>query len=153
MVSGYYKYNIDLPKTFENPPAVSVEVQGSNPSAAVQSIPHLITSVSNHDLSLQFAAPIPNDLYSVHVLAKPTGESQFRQTKTVSLKENLQQGVSSFTINYPEAFHAPPILSTSLESNQFIVPYLITESTESSFKVVFTSELPTDMVLHIHATR
>ena len=149
LVSGISQYNIDFPKTFESPPSVTLDLQGSGSVA----VPYLITNVTNQNYTVNFASNIPNDSYKIHTLAKPTGGASFRQTKTISLVEDLASGQSSFEITYPEAFVAPPILSTSLESENFIVSYLISESTTSSFKVSFVADLPEDAKLHIHATR
>lgn len=149
LISGVSQYNIDFPKTFENPPSVTLDLQGSGSGV----VPFLITNVTNQNYTVNFASHIPNDSYKIHTLAKPTGSASFRQTKTVSLIEDLVSGQSLFEITYPEEFVAPPILSTSLESENFIIPYLITESTTSYFKVAFTADLPEDAKLHIHATR
>lgn len=153
LISGISQYNIDFPKTFESAPSVSLELEVTTGDEVPQAIPYLVTNVTNYNYTVDFAGPIPNNFYKLHTLAKPTGDSSLGQTKTVSLVENLASGQSLFEIIYPEPFTAPPILSITLESSNFIVPYLITESTISSFKVLFTANLPEDSKLHIHATR
>jgi hypothetical protein len=153
LASGIKEYTIDFPKTFEEPPAVYTQTQGSGDIQNYFAIPSVITEITQRSYTVHFAAPIPNDSYKIHTLAKPTGEHSFRQTKTVSMIENLQSGQSSFKFNYPEAFEASPMLSTNLESDKFIIPYLITESNENFLEVLFVSELPADAKFHIHATR
>lgn len=153
LVSGVSNYQIDFPKTFQDPPSLSLCVEGSGAAAPLFSIPYVITNISEANFEVSFGAEIPNDTYKIHALAKPTGDSSFRQTKTVSLIENLTTGKLDFTINYPEAFSHAPVLSTTLESPNYIVPYIITEATKESFKLSLTSELPEEAKLHIHATR
>ena len=153
LVSGVSEYTIDFPKTFGSPPSVYTSTQGSGDNKNHIAIPSVITNITNHNFTVNFGAPIPNDTYKIHALAKPTGENSFRETKTISMVENLTSGESFFRIDYPQPFITNPILSTTLESESFIIPYLISSSNENFFEVTFVSELPADAKLHIHATR
>lgn len=152
LASGFATHNIDLPKTFQNPPSLLLSVEAEE-QEEVFAIPYVITNSSNSSYTVQFAAEIPNDSYKIHTLAKPTGESSYKQTKTVSLIEELQAGDSIFEISYPTPFNEVPVISATLESSEFIIPYLITESTNSSCKFLFAAPLPNTAKLHVAATR
>lgn len=147
--SGQSEYSINFPKTFESSPTISIALE--SPSSPI--IPYRISNISEFDYTINFDNPIPDESYKIHTVAKPIGESSFRQTKTVSMIKNLTAGSSSFSFNYPEAFVAPPILSLSLESDTFSLPFLITSNNNSSFSIEFDSNLPDSAKLHIHATR
>jgi len=149
IAAGNTEYNINFPKTFQSNPAVSVSLESSSGPA----IPYRISNVSAFDYTINFDTQIPNASYKIHTIAKPTGTSSFRQTKTLSMIKDLTVGQSTFSFDYTEAFVAPPALSLSLESDSFSIPFLIKSNTTSSFSIEFASNIPEAAKLHIHATR
>jgi len=91
--------------------------------------------------------------YSIYTLARPTGTSLLRQTKTLSFSQDLEAGLDTFNISFSESFEVPPIVSLGLETSGEIIPFSITSVNEQGFSVKFAAQIQTSTKLHIQATR
>lgn len=147
--SGQEEYDIDFPKTFESPPSLSISVQSSTGPF----VPHIISQVTEYNYKIKFSEALPNESYQIHTVAKPTGITSYRQTKTVSFTHDLSVGNRLFTVPFPESFLHPPMVAINLETNGTMIPYNIKSTSKDDFEIIFASDLSSEVKLHIHATR
>lgn len=149
LTAGSQQFSIDFPKTFAESPIVSVTLQTNGPH-----VPYSISSVSTTQYIVSFSSVLPDGFeYSIYTLARPTGTSTLRQTKTVSFSQDLTAGLDTFNISFPEVFEAVPIVSLGLETGGEIIPFSITSVNEQGFSVKFASEINPSTKIHIQATR
>lgn len=149
LITGSQQFTIDFPKTFAESPIVSVTLQTNGPSIA-----YSISNVSSTQYTISFSAALPTNFeYSVYTLARPTGTSLLRQTRTVSFVQDLEVGLNAFDIPFPEPFAVPPIVSLGLETSGEIIPFSIISVSEQSFSVKFAAQIQPSTKLHIQATR
>ena len=149
LTTGSRQFTIDFPKTFAESPIVSATLQTNGPH-----IPYSISSVSTTQYIVSFSSALPDGFeYSIYTLARPTGTSSLRQTKTVSFSQDLTAGLDTFNISFPEVFEAVPIVSLGLETGGEIIPFSIISVDEQGFSVKFASEINPSTKIHIQATR
>ena len=74
-----------------------------------------ISGVSNDSYSISFNSAIPNNNYSIKTKAAVTGDYSLHQTTTQSFREQIIEGSTEYTINYPSAFSKKPVISITLE--------------------------------------
>ena len=145
-------YKIDFPKTFGESPAVTVTLENDEGGPI---LPYMISGVNGHEYFINFGSNLLNDGYTIHTSARATGQSAVNKTTTQSFITELtpQAGKDIYEIFYPNQFHANPIISTALENEIEIMPYVISGISDSSYKVVFGRPLPNSCKIHTHAVR
>jgi hypothetical protein len=149
LTTGSRQFTIDFPKTFAENPIVSATLQTNGPH-----VPYSISSVSTAQYIISFSSELPTGFeYSIYTLARPTGTSLLRQTKTLSFSQDLEAGLDTFNISFSESFEVPPIISLGLETSGEIIPFSITSVNEQGFSVKFAAQIQTSTKLHIQATR
>lgn len=147
--AGSQKTTIDLPKTFEQQPVISVTLLTNGPN-----IPFTISSITESQFEISFVAALPENFdYSIDITARAQGSSMVRQTKTVAFSEDLTLNNSQFEISFPETFDVPPVLSLTTESEHEIIPFSIKSISTNSFSVQFSAKISSATKLHVQATR
>ena len=147
---GSSSYKIDFPKTFGQDPAVSVSLE-NNQGASIS--PYFISGVTQSDFYLNFGTVLGSDGYRVHTSVRPTGQSAVNKTTTQSFKTNLPPGKDSYEIFFPNSFHRPPVVSSTIETSNLIMPHLISGISQNSYHILFGSTLPITYKIHTHAVR
>lgn len=147
---GRDNHLIDFPKTFGSTPAVVVSIENNSDS---QIIPHVISGISPTQFSINFGNELPNEHYRLHINARPIGKSSLNKTTTQSFTTVLNQGSDMYEIFYPEAFHANPVISTTIETDDIVIPYIISGISQSSYHIIFGSNIKSDYKMHTHAVR
>ena len=112
LLSGQSNYIIDFPKTFGSIPTVHTTL---NNEGGGDILFFNISGVSNDSYSISFNSAIPNNNYSIKTKAAVTGDYSLHQTTTQSFREQIIEGSTEYTINYPSAFSKKPVISITLE--------------------------------------
>ena len=149
---GESTHNIDLPKTFQEPPSIFLTLEETDINNSISQFQYSLNNIKESSFEIAFPSPLMSDSINIHVLAKPKGVSSSAQTKTVSFIKDLNSGESSFQVDFPELFNDKPIISTSLEAS-FHQPYILQNTTIGNFQILFESGLQQNAKLHVHATR
>ena len=99
---------------------------------------------------------IDRDSFSqdVHVLNQGTYRKFYEgDDEAMIFKSNLISGQKDFVVSLPKTFHEDPVININLEhlSGQYIIPYIISESTSYDFKIKFAENI-SDEKFFIHTT-
>lgn len=150
LAAGSDSYKIDFPKTFGEPPAVtlSLEVDG-----ATKIIPYSISGVNTSEYYVNFDEALGSDAYKMHTSTRATGQSSTSKTTTQSFFTDLATGQDSYEINFPNTFHAAPTISNSLETEGPALLHLVSGVSENSFHILFGTQLKDPCRIHTHAVR
>lgn len=145
-------YKIDFPKTFGESPAVTVTLENNQGGPIV---PYIISGVNTHEYFINFGSDLLNDDYKIHTSVRATGQSAVNKTTTQSFITELspQVGKDIYEIFYPNQFHTNPVVSTALENQTEILPYIISGISDTSYKVIFGRPLIDSCKIHTHAVR
>lgn len=112
LLSGQSNYIIDFPKTFGSIPTVHATL---NNEGGGDVLFFNISNVSNDSYSISFNSAVPNNNYSIKTKAAVTGDYSLHQTTTQSFREQIIEGSTEYTINYPDTFSSKPVVSVTLE--------------------------------------
>ena len=145
MFGGTDEYLINFPKTFYNPPVLSVSVQDEKGGVIV---PYMISGVTSQQYNVIFSSILPSRRYKVHTTAMATGiESNREKTIQRSVTE-LPAGITSGNINFPFGFSAPPVVSLTIEGSRVMVPHHIRNVTKDSYDINFSTPIPSGFKVH-----
>ena len=151
LLQGGQSHKIDFPKTFDEPPVISVTLQNDSGGPI---IPFIISGVSETDYNINFGSNLPNADYQVQTTARATGDSSIHKTETQSFVSFLSGGTDSHEVLFPSAFSAPPSVSTSIETtSQQIIPYIISGVSTTSYHILFGANISAGYKVHTHAVR
>lgn len=145
-------YKINFPKTFGEKPSVTLSLENDQGGPIV---PYIISGINGHEYYVNFGSELLNDGYKIHTSARATGQSAVNKTTTQSFITEItpQANKDIYEIFYPNQFHANPVVSTALEHESTILPYVISGITSTSYKIVFGRELHDTCKIHTHAVR
>lgn len=146
---GQDRYQIDFPKTFGSPPVLSVGLQNDHGAPIV---PHMLSGVTESEYHLLFSTFLAHDTYIVHTTARPNVTSQFK-TITQSFTTDLAPGQDLHEIIFPQPFSVIPVVSPTIETDKYFIPFLVSGVTETSYFLKFGASVPTNYKIHTHAVR
>lgn len=149
IMGGQDRYQIDFPKTFGSTPVLSIGLQNDHGAPIV---PHMISGVTQSEFNLLFTTFLAHDTYIVHTTARPPKSSQYR-TVTQSFATDLVAGQDLHQIIFPEPFSVAPVVSATVETDKYLIPYLVSGVTEQSYFVKFGANTPANYKIHTHAVR
>lgn len=112
LLSGESNYTIDFPKTFGSTPTVHATL---NNEGGGDVLFFNISNVTSNSYSITFNSTVPNNNYYVETKAATTGDYSLHQTTTQSFREQIIEGNTEYTINYPDTFSTKPVVSVTLE--------------------------------------
>lgn len=152
LIGGENVYKIDFPKTFGENPSVTLAIENNQGGPIV---PYIISGVNTHEYFINFGSTLLNDDYKIHTSVRATGQSAVNKTTTQSFITELtpQPGKDIYEIFYPNQFHTNPVVSTALENQTEILPYIISGISDTSYKVIFGRPLIDSCKIHTHAVR
>ena len=149
IMGGQDKYQIDFPKTFGSAPVLSIGLQNDHGAPIV---PHMLSGVTESEYHLLFSTFLAHDTYIVHTTARPDKTSQFK-TMTQSFTSDLTPGQDLHEIEYPISFSVPPVVSATIETDKFFIPFLVSGVSETGYFIKFGANVPTNYKNHTHAVR
>jgi hypothetical protein len=147
---GSDNFYLDFPKTFGEKPALTLSLENSQGGPIV---PYMISDLNEFRFAVNFGSELQNDNYKLHINARPTGQSSANKTTTQSFATDIPEGVNSFEVQYPCSFHAIPSVSTVIESEGVMIPYLVSGVSRDSYHIIFSSLSKSDSRIHTHAVR
>ena len=110
--SGRRIYEIDFPKTFGTEPVVHATLKNESASEILF---FNIDNITESSYFITFNTEVPNDNYSIDTKATASADYSLHQTTTQSFRNQILEGETSYTINYPSAFAKKPTVSVTLE--------------------------------------
>jgi hypothetical protein len=150
ILGGQDSYKIEFPKTFGEPPAITVSLENDFGGPIV---PYIVSGLNNFEYNINFGATLLNDGYKIHTSARPIGQSSVHKTTTQSFVTDIVAGEDIYEIFYPNPFHATPSVSMVIESDSINHGYFISGINTESYNIVFTSNTNNDCKIHTHAVR
>jgi len=147
---GSDNFYLDFPKTFGEKPALTLSLENSQGGPIV---PYMISDLNEFRFAVNFGSELQNDNYKLHVNARPTGQSSANKTTTQSFATDIPEGVDSFEVQYPCSFHAIPSISTVIESEGIMIPYLVSGVSRDSYHIILSSLSKSGSRIHTHAVR
>jgi len=154
LLEGRDKQVIELPKTFGSIPNIqnSVEIQGEADPILIN-----FSGVNENSFVVFFDRTLDTNNYILHTQASVGGSTSINQTTTQSFVSSIAAGSSSYNISYPEAFSSKPSVSVNLEivGGQLadFEPFGISNISETSFDLVFASNITREYKVHVFASR
>ena len=154
---GNDEYKINLPKTFFDPPIISLNLEGHG---VIPISKPIIKNLTEFDLNIKFPSVINSKGYSVHVTALETsfkkGNSDVHYEKYPHVscedagsnrlaiqrfKTTFSNSGLEFKIDFPIEFGSAPIVSTTIEGIDTNVEYAIFSVNKSSYSINFSKEV------------
>tara|TARA_Y100000356_G_scaffold131279_1_gene134743 strand:- start:68 stop:2086 length:2019 start_codon:yes stop_codon:yes gene_type:complete len=149
IMGGQDSYQVDFPKTFGSTPILSVSLQNDHGAPI---IPHMISGVTATEYHILFSTFLDHDTYVLHTTARPSKSSQFR-TLSQSFSTDLVAGKDLHHIDFLEPFSVPPVVSTTIETDKFFIPHMVSGVTETGYFVKFGANVPANYKIHTYAVR
>ncbi len=142
---GKDSYLINFPKTFEDPPVLSVSVKHEKGGVI---IPFMISGLTESHFNINFTSALPDSNYKVNTMATPTGERAMFANEIQRFIKPINSGSFSYRINFPVNFESTPIVSTTVEGEEAFPPHFISGITTGGYNIVFGTQLKKDYKIH-----
>ena len=161
---GEEEYKIELPKTFKVKPIISAELQHENGGII---LPLIISNVSTRDFVLKLGSTLPDKHYHLHTTALSPSVldevnaihySNFPQVTCSDHASNrhgiqrfstrIQQDSNEHEITFPFGYSSKPIVTVTIEGPNNIIPYAISSVNNSSYKIIFGTNVNQDYTIH-----
>ena len=144
------RYTIQFPKVFEEKPLVVVSLENSN---GENIMPISISDVTEEQFILNLGAETATNNYIAHTIASPQSNSVY------STNPNIQKFITPIintsnvqTISFPNSHSSDPILSTSIEGPNNIIPYVISGVNNTNYTIIFGSDINSQYNIHTIST-
>ena len=136
--SGSSEFTIDLPKTFLSDPIISTDIQHVSGGFVV---PYIISEINDND-------------FAVHATVMPSSTGKYSTNKKgfQRFKSLVPSGSTSHVISFPESHNIKPMISTTIEGQNQIVPYMISGVNTSNYTIFLGAESEEDYIIHTIST-
>lgn len=148
---GISEYTIALPRTYQDKPVLSVRIENSNGEAI---LPFVIYDVTDKQYQIRLGQITSSQNYIVHTNVFPDSTSAYNtQNHMQTFTTALSLGQQQYTITYPNSFSFNPVVTTTIEAESPIVPYVISSVNTNDYIIKFGSQINSQYKIHTFSSR
>jgi hypothetical protein len=148
---GVSEYTIALPRTYQDKPVLSIRIENSNGEAI---IPFVIYDVTDKQYQIRLGQATTSQHYIVHTNVFPDSSSAYNtQNHMQTFTTSLSLGQQQYTISYPNSFAFNPVVTTTIEAQSPIVPYVISSVNTNDYTIKFGSQINSQYKIHTFSSR
>lgn len=151
LVPNNSSYTINFTEPFAASPVINISLENNGGPI----VPYIISNINGYSYDINFASELGDYEYKVHTSARSQSDEGFNSKIMQSFSTELlpSGGVNIYEIFYPNPFNLPPVVTTTIEKENAIIPYFISGITNSSYKIIFGRDLDNSCKIHTHAVR
>lgn len=147
-----FSHHVVLPKVFKYKPIITVNIENKLNQTCV---PFIIDSVTNSEFKILFGSRLEGEDYYAHITAhapslNPDGSTNL-SSDSVAIQRfhtTIQTTGKTHTINFPFDHGTQPTVTTTIETQNNIVPYTISSVNNTSYTLVFSSAVDSSYIVH-----